>query len=104
MPKGRTISRAKFEAVEELLKAGESYRATSLATGVSRGTVQTIAHGNHTWQRPGADAIEATETGPPFGDEVGRCPTCGGKVHLPCYGCAMEARAEAKRKAKRKAA
>jgi len=82
------LSPAKVAEVEQLLASGGlSQRAIARRTGVSRGTVAAIAAGTRRKKplRPVA--------GPPFdiAAPLKRCPQCGGRVHLPCWACAVEA-------------
>jgi len=68
-----------------LAEKKQSQRAVARLTGVSRGTVGRIAHGEKLqcedpiWRkRQGADF----PSGP-----LRRCPTCGGRVYMPCRLC-----------------
>ncbi len=81
------LSSAKVAEVEQLLASGGlSRRAIARRTGVSRGTVAAIAAGTRRKKPPRPIA------GPPFdiGGPLRRCLQCGGRVHLPCWACAVE--------------
>ena len=79
----------KFVAeVRRLLAEGVfSQRKIAELTGVSRGTVRTIASGTRpdyeALQRPEEDAWEEP-AGP-----AERCPGCGGMVYMPCRLCCV---------------
>jgi len=62
----------------------QSQRSVARATGVSRATVAKIASGRFRpfVPREGNDHDSWRPTGP-----IGRCPTCGGRVYLPCRLC-----------------
>lgn len=82
------LSPAKVAEVEQLLASGGiSQRAIARRTGVSRGTVAAIAAGTRR-KKPLRAFV-----GPPFdlAAPLKRCPQCGGRVHLPCWACAVEA-------------
>jgi len=73
-----------IEQVERLLVLGRhSYRAIARMAGVSRGTVGAVAAGKRSsddqWKRT---PMEIEPMGP-----TRRCPTCGGKVQMPCRLC-----------------
>jgi len=74
-----------IDAIRELLAQGDlSQRKIALRLGVGRGTVAAVASGrrkDHVPPRPDEDD-ELPQRGP-----VGRCPSCGGWVHLPCRLC-----------------
>ncbi len=62
-----------------------SYRKISRITGVSRGTIGSIAAGtrpDYEAMRPPRSDDPLEPTGPPQ-----RCPGCGGLVYLPCRLC-----------------
>ena len=76
------------EEIRRLLAEGRlSQRKIAQRLGVSRGTVNAIAHG----KRPDYAPLR-----PPAHDDDGfitpqglfqRCPRCGGKVQMPCLAC-----------------
>jgi hypothetical protein len=79
------------EEVKRLLGAGLSQRGTARVTGVSRGSVGSIASGE--WDRMYAARLRRaikvnvqTHGGLPV-----RCPGCGGKVYMPCRTCRLRA-------------
>ncbi len=80
----------KLIEVHELLQAGQiSQREIARRLRVSRSTVSAVSKG----QRPLESLLQrAAET---FADQeggpVGRCPTCGGKVTMPCRACWVRA-------------
>jgi len=95
---------AQVAAVGKLLDDGAlSHRAIARRTGVSRGSVANIAQrgavrpvSRHAADREHETSAEegygnfwGIETGGPSCGEinVGRCPTCGGLVVLPCHLC-----------------
>ena len=67
-----------------------SQRKVSRITGISRGTVGRIANG----QRP--DYLEnrrnREEEWPEISGPPERCPTCGGRVYMPCRLCSVRNR------------
>lgn len=76
------LTLARIEEVLRLLDQGElSQRAIALKTGVSRGTVGSLANG----QRPLVGKVPE-ENDARIGSIV-RCPTCGGRVIWPCIYC-----------------
>jgi len=71
----------------ELLDVDTPRRAIARQTGASRFTVDAIAHGN----RPATLSRSRTKpTVPDTTATVGKCPTCGRKIELPCRACAAE--------------
>jgi len=71
-----------------LIEERLSQRSVAHQTGVSRGTVHAIAHGKRPDRIPGRDLEKDSlfPTGP-----ARRCPTCGGKVLMPCLACQLRA-------------
>jgi len=82
------IALVMVEEIKRLLNVERlSQRSVSRQTGVSRGIVQAIASG----RRPDyADRQPADDFSPPQGP-LRRCPTCGGKVLMPCLLCRVRA-------------
>lgn len=75
------ISNNSIEVVRRLLAEGKlSQRRIATATGLSRGTVTSIAL-NRRKEHPPQSEFEV-DLGPPA-----RCTTCGGMVYLPCRLC-----------------
>ncbi len=75
----------KVKEAERLLAEGRlSHRKIALLVGISRATVGTIAAG----RRPDYEARWAARAAAnePLGP-LGRCPGCGGLVHMPCRLC-----------------
>jgi hypothetical protein len=73
--------------IRRLLAEGRlSGREIARLTGVSRGSVTSIARGKRR-EPPPAPAKEVS-AGP-----LTRCPGCGGMVHMPCRLCRLRARA-----------
>ena len=84
--------------VLRLLNQGKaSQRSVAHAMGISRATVAKIATGKFRPYRPRDDGNPHDSwrpTGP-----IGRCPTCGGRVYLPCRLCSVRAlKAEERRR------
>ncbi len=79
------LSTGKVREVERLLSEGTlSQRKIALAVGVSRGVVSAIASG----RRPdyAARQQDREDSLQPQGP-IERCPTCGGRVYMPCRLC-----------------
>lgn len=75
--------------IRRMLTEGKlSQRTIARCAGVSRGTVNAIALGNRP-ERP-VRGRDAPDFGPPSGPFV-RCPSCGGKVQMPCLLCRVRA-------------
>lgn len=69
------------ETVQRMLANDISQREIARLTGISRDTIRRIFKGE--WQpRPEPVAAPFVLT-----HSVGRCPTCGGRVRLPCLAC-----------------
>ena len=83
------IAHAKLDEIRELLgDKSLSQRDIAKMTGVSRGTVRAIANNPELADRRrdvAADRVPAKRKVPR------RCPTCGGKVYLPCRLCRVRA-------------
>jgi endonuclease G len=77
------ITREIFEEVNRLLALRWSHRRIAGQTGVSRSTVNNIAHG----YQPRLDESPGVIPNGP----LGRCPGCGGRVFLPCVLCQVRA-------------
>lgn len=78
------------EEVQRLLAEGRlSQREIAGRLGVSRGTVNAIALGKRPARLP-RQSRPPEVFFPPEGP-VGRCPTCGGLVHMPCLACGLRA-------------
>ncbi len=74
----------KILEVIRLLKGGRfSQRKIALITGVSRGTVSSIAKGKI--RREFTETVKIRPKGP-----WGRCPECGGKTQMPCTYCHLK--------------
>lgn len=76
----------KLIEVHELLQSGQySHREVARRASVSRSTVAAVAHG----RRPLETLLEREAEAYPdeLAGPVGRCPSCGGKVMLPCRAC-----------------
>lgn len=80
------LALGKVKEVERLLAEGKlSQRKIAQAVGVSRATVSGIASG----KRPDYEARthdRAEEEFEPLGP-IERCPSCGGRVYMPCRLC-----------------
>jgi DNA-binding XRE family transcriptional regulator len=73
------------ERIKRLLKEKKlSQRRIALEVGVSRCTVNAIAVG----KRPDYESLRGSRVPIPGGPYV-RCPSCGGKVQMPCVLCWM---------------
>ena len=84
------LSVERVRRVEACLAAGASHREASRQSGVSRGSIATIASGAW-WQtyhrrREAQGARSAIPTGT---GERRRCETCGAAVFGPCVACAV---------------
>jgi transcriptional regulator with XRE-family HTH domain len=91
------ISQEMVLEIRRLLALDElSQRKIARLTGVSRATIGAIASGKRPdyEPRPKEDEWERP-VGPPL-----RCPTCGGRVYLPCRLCRI--RAQKRRELERK--
>ncbi|MEE8451500.1 MAG: winged helix-turn-helix transcriptional regulator [Thermoguttaceae bacterium] len=76
--------------IRDLLGKGEiSQREIARRLGISRGTVNAIALGRRA-DRSAGRRHDPSEFIPPAGVPV-RCPTCGGKVQMPCLACQVRA-------------
>ncbi len=78
------ISPAKENQIRQLIAKGMSRRQVAADLKVSRDTVARVLKRE---PRP----VETND--PPiniFSGPVGRCPTCGVKVYLPCFACYIE--------------
>ncbi len=76
---------AKVKEVQRLLAEQKlSQRKIAEAIGVSRATVSAIAKGKRPNYEPRmrAQAVEFEPLGP-----IERCPSCGGRVYMPCRLC-----------------
>lgn len=75
------IPNTMVEEVRRLLAEGKlSQRRIAITTGLSRGTVTSIALNRRNDRPPSLEA--EIDFGPPA-----RCPACGGMVYLPCRLC-----------------
>ncbi len=85
------LTRHLIDQVRQLIGEGKnSLRMIARLTGVSRGTVRMIALGKRRDREPKkVEPWEAERPGPPQ-----RCPTCGGKVYMPCRLCAARSHRE----------
>lgn len=80
------LKRHEVEWVKYLSQQGLSRRAIALKTRFARDTVRKILDGN----RPDYEAIRAeqeSDVTPLFSGPIERCPTCGGRVYMPCIAC-----------------
>lgn len=88
------ISQATVKEARRLLAEGKlSQRKIAQHLGISRATIGQIAQG----KRPDYEVPEKETTFDKSGLPV-RCPTCGGKVFMPCFACGI--RAEKNREAR----
>lgn len=77
--------------LRRILGEAGSYRVLAGLCGISRGSVSAILSGR---RRPGqrrgtprdCESLSDCRCGP-----IGRCGTCGAKVHLPCHACRVRA-------------
>lgn len=101
------LALAKVKEVKRLLAEGKlSQRRIAKAIGVSRATVSGIASGKRPDYEPRmrarADVEEVERLGP-----IARCPSCGGRIYMPCRLCRlrkMKAREETRLRAMRRRA
>ena len=83
------LAETKIDEARRLLAEGKlSQRRIAQAIGISRATLSGIASG----KRPDYEALRRArgQAEEPLGP-VERCPTCGGKVHMPCRLCRVRA-------------
>lgn len=84
------LSVYKLLEIHELLQAREiSQREIARRLQVSRSTVAAVAAGRRPIEsllQRAAEQFPDDDAGP-----VGRCPTCGGKVMIPCRACWVRA-------------
>ncbi len=83
------LAETKIDEARRLLAEGKlSQRRIAQAIGISRATLSGIASG----KRPDYEALRRArgQEEEPLGP-VERCPTCGGKVHMPCRLCRVRA-------------
>ncbi len=92
----------RIEQVRRLLAAGElSQREIARRTGVSRGTVNSVARGRIDPERR-RRAVDVPEPFPRPGRGVYvRCPECGGMVQMPCLACRIRATSRTARRTSR---
>jgi len=91
------LKRHEVEWVKRLAEQGLSRRKIAQKTGFARDTVRKILDG----RRPDYDALRRerlAEQGGPleeplFSGPIERCPTCGGRVYMPCVACKVRASA-----------
>lgn len=77
------ISQEQIDEIRRLLAGGTlSQRQISVLTGVSRGTIGSVASGKRIDRRPRPNDDWDVAEGP-----IVRCPGCGGRVHSPCRLC-----------------
>jgi hypothetical protein len=81
-----TLDARTVDQIQQRLAFGETQRSIALATGVSRGSVATIANGRRISQ-PGRPSGTNALRGP-----IERCPGCGRRIEMPCRACLGEAR------------
>jgi hypothetical protein len=80
------IATQMVDEVRRLLREGGlSQRRIAVKLGISRGTVNAIALGRRP-DYPSHGRTDEPGFTPPMGLPV-RCPTCGGKVQMPCLLC-----------------
>lgn len=94
------LAETKIDEARRLLAEGKlSQRRIAQAIGISRATLSGIASG----KRPDYEALRRArgQEEEPLGP-VERCPTCGGKVHMPCRLCRVRAMQEQERMMLRK--
>ena len=83
------LAETKIDEARRLLAEGKlSQRRIAQAIGISRATLSGIASG----KRPDYEALRRArgQEEEPLGP-VERCPSCGGKVHMPCRLCRVRA-------------
>ena len=91
------ITEEVFDHVLRLLKQGKmSQRTVARVVGISRATVAKIVGGKFRPCRPRDDHNEH-ESWRPTGP-IARCPTCGGRVYMPCQLCHIRALKQADRR------
>jgi hypothetical protein len=79
------IGTEKVAEIRRLLAEGRySQRRIAAMVGVSRGTVNAIAHGRRKERSRSPNGENALFAGP-----FVRCPGCGGRVRMPCLLCGV---------------
>ena len=74
--------------IMHLIKQGKmSQREIAKRFGVSRGTVQAVAHGRRSEYIPTSMKVAATWVVP--SGKPKRCPDCGSWVKMPCLACQL---------------
>jgi transcriptional regulator with XRE-family HTH domain len=82
------LTPAQIEYIQHLLSNNQemTYRAIAVRAGVSRRTVSQVAKGrrqaNHRQDAAWSDSLVYEPAA-----NIGRCPTCGSRVVLPCVAC-----------------
>ena len=75
--------------IQRLLERGElSQRKIATKTGVSRGTVNSVANGSRA-DRDARRRQHSAGFDPPHGLPR-RCPSCGRLVQMPCLACRLQ--------------
>ncbi len=75
--------------IQRLLERGElSQRRIATRTGVSRGTVNSVANGTRA-ERDAGRRQRPERFDPPRGLPH-RCPSCGRLVQMPCLACRLQ--------------
>lgn len=83
------------QLVKELRATGRSQREISRETGIARETVRGIVNGKrpHYAKDQAESGVADNENALRlFEGKVDRCPTCGGRVYIPCLACQLRAR------------
>jgi len=79
------IDNTVIKKIQTLVQQGQmSQRKIAKLLGVSRGTVQAVAHGKRTLHRNPSANHWIAPSGQPQ-----RCPKCGSCVRMPCLACQL---------------
>ena len=91
------LNQATVDRVKTLAEDGLSQRKIAKKVGIARESVRRILNGT----RPNYAEKSSLEPVNVFSGVTGRCPGCGGFVHLPCLACKVRRKQSCNVQAKR---